>query len=76
MPETINLKGLLGKNRNVDPKTLEELVNLYKKLLKEGLPRGDYRLLPPNGGRRVVVGEPDAEDSRTKYLSRRTTPVQ
>lgn len=76
MPDKLGVEEILEKNPKVDPKILEELAKLHRHLHEEGFARSGYRLLPPYGGRRVVVGEPGTEDPRTKHVTRRMNSMR
>jgi hypothetical protein len=70
MPESVNVEEIIKNNRSVDPAVLAEIMKLYKELLESGLPMRGYRLIPPYGGRRIIVGDADEnDDPRTKHLS-------
>ena len=58
---------ILKSNPQIDPNDLEEYRERLSKLRESGVRRSGYKLVPPYGGRRVLIQE-DKDDARTVRL--------
>ena len=70
MPQKISLDEIIKNNPQIDPKQLEEGINLWKELGQAGLVRRRYSLVPPFSKKRVRIADNSYEDSRTIHLRR------
>lgn len=74
MNKRLNLDEILRKNPQIDRNELDEAREMLRRLQEQGAHRKDYDLVPPFGGRRVVVQDDAHIDSRSLGVRRRYGP--
>lgn len=65
MPKTLTIEEILSKNQGIDPEKLREFLEFARRLLETSPPSEP---IAPGARRRLVVGDPDDDDSRTVRL--------
>jgi hypothetical protein len=69
MPKGIPMDEIFRNNPQIQEE-LKRNSELAKELAKLGVTRRGYRLVPPNNGTRIRIGNEGTEDPRTRHLRR------
>jgi len=66
MPKVLRIEEILKKNKGIDPEKLREFLEFDQQLLN--IPFFPEFVSPPSTRERLIVGDPDNDDSRTVRL--------
>ena len=74
MSDYVTAEDILRQNPQIDRNELEEMRETLRRLREQGARRKDYDLVPPFGGRRIIVVDDARAEPRPVRMKRPPAP--